>query len=83
MYIEIVYFLVILSLPCCLPYKKVIGDKENDSNPHHAAGLEKVHSSGEGDEAVLVDGGEDRNSYEGGGSLKAAHECVDLESDKH
>ena len=77
-----IHFLVILSLPC-LHHKKVIDDKENDSNPHHTAGLEKVHSSWEGDEAVLVDGGDDGSGHKDGGSFKAAHECIDLESDKH
>ena len=71
-----------LSLPC-LHSKKSVDDKEEDKNNQHTAGLEKVHSSWEGDEAVLVDGGDDRSGHKDGGSLKAAHKCVDLESDKH
>ena len=67
-----------LSLPC-LHSKKSVDDKEEDKNNQHTAGLEKVHSSWEGDEAVLVDGSDDRRGREGGDSLKAAHECVHLD----
>ena len=68
-----------LSLPC-LHSKKSVDDEEEDKNNQHTAGLEKVHSSWEGDEAVMVDACDDRRGREGGGSLKAAQECVHLDN---
>ena len=68
----------------CLHFKKSLDDKEEDNNHQHAGGLVEVDSAWEGDEAVLVYGGKNRRSRDHGDSLKAAHECVDLDqSDKH
>ena len=58
--------------------KKSVNDKEEDKNNQHTAGIEKIQSSWEGDEAVMVDACNDRRGREGGDSLKAAHECVYL-----
>ena len=53
--------------------------KEEDKHYRHTGGLVEVDSPGEGDEAVLVDGGADRGSCEACGCLETAHECVDLD----
>ena len=67
-----------ISLPSQLPHQGV-HRKEEAKDYQHTAGLVEVDSSGEGDEAVLVDGGADRRSCEASDSLKTSHECVDLD----